>query len=112
MVSLVSLARHNIPCLSSSGTTRSWRNDSVTELDEYLQRSNWILNAASPSKEELEVMKTWRKSGISLARAETAFLDYHHTELLSIGDRAHLNYTRIELMIQGIYEWLVRFKKV
>lgn len=51
-------------------------------------------------------MKDWKRQEPSITRAETAYIDMHRWELVSIGDRTHLTYTRLERGIEVLVYWL------
>jgi len=76
----------------------------LAEYDEFLQRSDWIMNMPYPRPEALRTMQTWRDSTKSIYRPETRYMDLHRWELLSIGDRNHLTYNRLEQWLVAVLE--------
>jgi hypothetical protein len=79
-------------------------------LDDMLQRSDWAMNVPYPVPNAVEVQRDWRTREASIARAETAYLDVHRWELMNIGDREHLSYSRMERRIERFLEFLVGMK--
>lgn len=78
--------------------------------DQLLQRNDWVLNARYPRPDALQLAQDWRNEEGSIARAESAYIHSHRWELLNVGDREHLTYTRFERGIERFLEFVVSAK--
>jgi hypothetical protein len=54
-------------------------------VDEFLQRTHWVVNAEDPIKGDIESLCNWHKQKGFINRQERAYVSSHSRELLSVG---------------------------